>query len=74
MGQTEEIYFRYGPDGAVRSQFFPDYELGRTGPPLCEPGPSGPNLSWVEDVILGTTYVNREIHEVNSFFVATISG
>ena len=35
--QTGEIQFRYGPDGAARPKFCPNYELGRTGTPCSRP-------------------------------------
>ena len=52
IDQTEHAQFRYGPD-RTDPKICPDYELGRTGPPVCDPGPSGPYLPWVVDFILG---------------------
>ena len=66
IGQTEYTQFRYGPDRTdpvsvwARRTICPDYELGRTGPPVRDPGPSGPYLSWVADFILGAY---KDLHE-----------
>ena len=35
-----------------RSLWSGHLDLGNTGPPVRDPGPSGPYLSWVEDFIL----------------------
>ena len=53
MGQTEQIHIMYEPDVAAQPSICPEYELGRTGPLVREPGPAGPYLSWVEYFILG---------------------
>ena len=52
MSLTEQTHFMYEPDVAAQPSICPEYELGRTGPLVREPGPSGPYLSWVEYFIL----------------------
>ena len=74
VGQTEQIKFRYGPDGAARPNICPDHELGRTGWPVRNGGPSGLYLSWVEGFILTLflidymTIQNFQLASMSSFF------
>ena len=67
-----ETKVNYGPDGpgsrtggGVRCDraHSLDYELGRTGPPVRDPGPSGPYLSWVADFILGNFAMSTQHHK-----------